>query len=182
MMTLLIPFAAAGADAAQADSGVFPPLDTWHFPSQIFWTLLLFGFLYFVLSRFILPKLGSTIETRQSTLADDLDDAQRFSDEAVQAQKALEVRMAEARGKARETADAARAKIEAELSAETVKVDADINAKLEAADARINELRTAAMANVTEIAAETTQAITDKFGVKTNASAAKSAVDTALKG
>ena len=179
MMTFIIPFAASGADEA---ASVFPPLDTWHFPSQIFWTLLLFAFLYFMLSRFILPKLGSTIETRQSTLADDLDDAQRFSDEADSAQKALEVRMAEARSKARETADAARAKIDAELAAQTAKVDADINAKLEAAETRITDLRTAAMSNVAEIATDTVQAMTERLGVKTTKTAAKSAVGSVLKG
>jgi F-type H+-transporting ATPase subunit b len=182
MMTLLIPFAASGANDATQSASVFPPLDPWHFPSQIFWTLLLFAFLYFMLSRFILPKLGSTIETRQSTLADDLDDAQRFSDEADSAQKALEVRMAEARGKARETADAARAKIDADLAAQTAKVDADINTKLEAAEARITELRTSAMANVAEIATDTVQVMTDRLGVKTTKTAAKSAVGSVLKG
>jgi len=178
-MSLLVPMLVISADAASAP---FPPLDTWHFPSQIFWTLLLFGLTYFVLSRFILPKLGSTIETRQSTLADDLDDAQRFSDEADRAQKALEIRMAEARAKARETADAARAKIEADLATKTAKVDADINAKLAEAEARITELRTAAMSSVSEIATDTVQTMTDKFGVKTTAATAKSAVGAALKG
>lgn len=178
-MTLLVPLLATGADAASAP---FPPLDPWHFPSQIFWTLLLFGLTYIVLSRFILPKLGSTIETRQSTLADDLDDAQRFSDEADRAQKALEIRMAEARSKARETADAARAKIDADLAAKTAKVDADINAKLAEAETRITDLRSAAMANVADIATDTVQAMTAKVGVKTTATTAKSAVGSALKG
>lgn len=178
-MSLIVPMLVNSAEAASAP---FPPLDTWHFPSQIFWTLLLFGLTYFILSRFILPKLGSTIETRQSTLADDLDDAQRFSDEADRAQKALEIRMAEARSKARETADAARGKIEADLAAKTAAVDANIANKLEEAETRITDLRTAAMSNVAEIATDTVQAMTGKFGVKTTATAAKSAVSSALKG
>lgn len=182
-MTMFTLLAATGAEAAaKAESSTFPPLDTWHFPSQIFWTLFLFGFLYFMLSRFILPKLGSTIETRHSTIADNLDEAQRLADEADAARKALEVSMAEARAKARETADAARSKIDAELATQTAKVDADINARLDEADARITELRDAAMANVSEIAADTLQAMTDKFGVKTTAATAKSAVSSALKG
>lgn len=160
----------------------FPQLEGWHFPSQIFWTLILFSFLYFILSRFILPKLGSTIETRHSTIADNLDEAQRLADEADSARKALEVSMAEARAKARETADSARAKIDAELATQTAKVDADINARLDEADARITDLRDAAMANVSEIATDTLQAMTDKFGVKTTAATAKSAVSAALKG
>lgn len=179
-MTLLLSIAASGADEAAKQGGAFPPLELWHFPSQIFWTLLLFGFLYFMLSRFILPKLGSTIETRQSTIADDLDEAQRFADEAEQAQKALEVRMAEARAKSRETADKARAKIETKINEETAKVDADLATKLETAEARITELRNEAMTNVSQIASDATQAITDRFGIKTSAAAASSAVGKAL--
>lgn len=167
---------------AASEGGGFPPLELWHFPSQIFWTVSLFAILYFVLARFILPKLGSTLETRQSTLADDLDDAQRFSDDADRAQRALDIRMAEARAKARETADAARTKIEAELAAQTAKVDTQINAKLDDAETRINALRTSAMSNVSDIAAETVQVITEKFGVKTTPAAAKTAVTSALKG
>ena len=178
-MTMLVPLLATSADAASAP---FQPLDPWHFPSQIFWTIILFSVTYLVLSRLILPKLGSTIETRQSTLADDLDDAQRFSDDADRAQKALEIRMAEARSKARETADAARAKIDADLAAKTAKVDADINAKLTAAETRITELRTSAMSSVAEIATDTVQTMTEKFGVKTTAATAKSAVGAAIKG
>lgn len=170
------------ASGAEAASDPFPPLDPWHFPSQIFWTLVLFTFTYLVLSRVILPKLGSTIETRQSTLADDLDDAQRFSDEAEEAQKALEVRMAEARAKARETANAARAKIEADLAEETAKVDAEIATKLEHAESRIRDMRTEAMENVAEIAADTVRTMTSKFGVSATAAKAKSAVKAALKG
>ncbi|MEO1642781.1 MAG: hypothetical protein AAFR74_05545 [Pseudomonadota bacterium] len=178
-MVLTYVIIASGADAA---SDPFPPLDPWHFPSQIFWTLLLFTVTYLVLSRVILPKLGSTIETRQSTLADDLDDAQRFSDEAEEAQKALERRMSEARAKARETANAARAKIEAELAQETAKVDAEIATKIEHADNRIRDMRAEAMENVAEIAAESARAMTSKFGVSSTAAKAKTAVKAALKG
>lgn len=178
-MTMLVPLLATSAEAASAP---FPPLDPWHFPSQIFWTIILFSVTYLVLSRLILPKISSTIETRQSTLADDLDDAQRFSDDADRAQKALEIRIAEARSKARETADAARAKIDADLAVNTAKVDADINAKLAAAETRITDLRSAAMSNVAEIATDTVQAMTEKFGVKTTAATAKAAVGAAIKG
>ena len=178
-MASLSSIIATGAEAA---SDPFPPLDPWHFPSQIFWTVILFTLTYVVLSRVILPKLGSTIETRQSTLADDLDDAQRFSDEADDAQKALEIRMAEARTKARETANAAGTKIEADLAEETAKVDAEIATKLEHAESRIRDMRSEAMENVAEIAADTARAMTSKFGISATAAKAKSAVKAALKG
>ncbi|MEM6534524.1 MAG: hypothetical protein AAF613_02690 [Pseudomonadota bacterium] len=168
------------ASGTSAEKPVFPPFDPWHFPSQIFWTVLLFGFMYFVLSRFILPKLGSVIEVRENTLADDLDEAARLSSEAEEAQKAVELRMAEARNKARETASRARAKLDAEIAEETARVDAELAKKLEAAEARITTLRSEAMSTVDQIAAEAVQTITSRFDVKTKPADAKSAVSKIL--
>ncbi len=177
-MTLLI---ATMADAAsEAGGSTLPQLETWHYPSQIFWTIILFGAMYFALSRFILPKLGGVIEFRESSIANDLDEASRLSEQAEAAQKALEVRMAEARNKARETADKARAKIDAEIAEETNAVDTDLAEKLEAAEARISALRADAMSNVDSIAADALQTITDRFNVSTSSADAKSAITKTL--
>lgn len=173
-MTVLLPLAAAGAENAQ--KGAFPPLETWHFPSQIFWTLLLFGLLYFVLSRFILPKLGNTIEVRESKLADDIDTARLASDKADEAQKAAEKQMGEARAKARDLSNKTRRDIEAEINAETAKIDAAINAKVEAAEVRIAALRTDALSNVASIAEEAASAMTKRFDVTASADDIASAV------
>ena len=101
------------AEAAHgAEKAAFPPFDPWHFPSQLFWLAVFFGFLYFALSRFILPKIGNTLERRESSIAGDLDEAARLNEEAVEAQKAVEVSIAKAHAKARETADKARTKID----------------------------------------------------------------------
>lgn len=164
------------ADAAKG-AAVFPPFDPWHFPSQIFWLAVLFGSLYFILSRFILPSIGNTLELRESSIADDLDEAARLSEEAVDAQKAVDVSIAKAHGKARETADKARAKIDKEISAETAKVDAEVDKKLAEAETRISALRADAMKNVEAIASDAAESVLGKFGSK----AGKADVSTAVK-
>lgn len=158
----------------------FPPFETWHFPSQLFWLTITFGGLYLVLSRVILPKLGGIIEKRGNTIASALDEAAKLNDQATEAQKALELRLAEARASARETANEARAKIESEIVAETRKVDEQIEAKLEAAEARIAETRAKALSNVTDIAAETARAMTGKFGVKASDDVLANAISKAM--
>ena len=170
------------ADAAHGakEAAPFPPFDPWHFPSQIFWLALLFGFLYFVLSRFILPSIGNTLERRESSIASDLDEAARLNDEAVEAQKAVEVSIAKAHAKARETADKARTKIDKNIAEETAKVDAEVDAKLADAETRIAALRTEAMKNVESIASDTTEAIFGKFSSKAGKADITSAVKTAL--
>lgn len=169
------------AEAAHgAEKAAFPPFDPWHFPSQLFWLAVLFGFLYFTLSRFILPKIGSTLERRESTIAGDLDEAARLNEEAVGAQKAVEVSIAKAHAKARETADKARTKIDKNLATETAKVDAEIDAKLAEAETRIDAFRTDAMKSVESIATDTTEVILNKFSAKAGKKAIGSAVKSAL--
>ena len=169
------------ADAAHgAEKAAFPPFDPWHFPSQIFWLVVLFGFLYFVLSRFILPSIGDTLERRESSIGSDLDEAARLNDEALEAQKAVEVSIAKAHAKARETADKARSKIDKEIAAETAKVDAEVDAKLADAETRITALREEALKNVEAIAADAANSILGKFSVKAGGSEVSTAVKSAL--
>ena len=169
------------ADAASgAEKAAFPPFETWHFPSQIFWLVVLFGTLYVVLSRFILPSIGNTLERRESTIASDLDEAARMNEEAVEAQKAVDVSIAKAHAKARETADKARSKIDKEIAAETAKVDAEVDKKLSEAETRIDALRAEVMQNVEGIAEEAAASLIGKFGSKAGKADVSAAVKTAL--
>ena len=167
------------ADAAK-EAAVFPPFDPWHFPSQIFWLAVLFGALYLILSRLVLPGIGNTLERRESTIASDLDEAARLNDEAVDAQKAVEVSIAKAHAKARETADKARAKIDKEIATETAKVDAEVDKKLAEAEERISVLRADAMKNVESIAAEANESVLGKFGSTAGKADTAAAVKAAL--
>jgi F-type H+-transporting ATPase subunit b len=175
-------FAFLAETAGHADAGAaFPPFETWHMPSQLFWLAILFMALYVALSRYILPKLSDTIEKRANRIAFGLDEAARLNNQAVDARKALELRLAEARSKARETAEKARVKSEAELASETARVDADVSKKLEAAETRIKRLRSDAMKNVEAIAVDAAEAMIGKFGVKASKAELGKAVAKALE-
>jgi len=176
----MYPILIAAEVAKDAEKAAFPPFDPWHFPSQIFWLVVLFGFLYFVLSRFILPSIGNTLERRESSIASDLDEAARLNEEAVDAQKAVEVSIAKAHAKARETADKARTKIDKEIASETAKVDAEVDKKLAEAETRISDLRSEAMKNVESIAGDAAETVLGKFGSKAGKADISSAVKTAL--
>lgn len=176
MIAFLAETAGHGGEAA-----AFPPFETWHMPSQLFWLAVLFTALYLALSRFILPKMSDTIEKRANRVASDLDEAARLNNQAVEAQKALELRLAQARAKARETAEKAREKTEAELASETARVDADLAKKLETADTRISKLRADAMSNVEQIAVDAADAMITRLGVKASPANLKKAVSAALE-
>ena len=172
--------ALAAETAAKGEKPAFPPFETWHYPSQLFWLTITFGGLYLILSRVILPRLGGIIEKRGVTIANALDEAAKLNDQATEAQKALELRLAEARNSARETANEARSKIEAEIAAETRKVDEQIEEKLAAAEARIAEDRAKALSSVGEIAEKAARAMTGRFGVSASDEAVSAAVSKVL--
>ena len=181
LIALLAETAAQGAEHGTDGKAPFPPFETWHMPSQLFWLAILFSILYLAMSRVILPKLSDTLEKRSDRIASDLDPAGRLNDQATEAQQALELRIAQAKAKARETSDKARDKMNAEMAAETARVDAELEKKLEAADARITSLRADAMKNVEQIAVDAADVIVGRFGVSATKAELKKAVTAAME-
>lgn len=180
-MSLLAILAETAAHGEEAVKAPFPAFDPAWFASQLFWLAVFFLGLYYVLSRHILPKLDNTLSQRANSIAADLDEAARLNTQSVDAQKSQDLRLAQARSKARETADAARASVEAELATETSRVDADLARKLETAEARISTLRANAMKNVEQIAVEAAEAMTSRLGAKTSTADVKKAVAAVLE-
>ncbi|MDB2437925.1 F0F1 ATP synthase subunit B' [Hellea sp.] len=157
LMSLKLAAAAPAGGEAKGETP-FPPFDSNHFATQIFWLLLTFGILYFLLSRIFLPRIGQTIEERSSRIADDLDAASRMQKEAEEAEKSYERALAEARAKAHNVAETTRQSVDAEIEAEMEAADAKASKAAEAAETRIRAVRTKAMANIEAVAADAAQA------------------------
>ncbi|MEL7130117.1 MAG: hypothetical protein AAGK23_11265 [Pseudomonadota bacterium] len=181
-MSLISLFAEAAGEAHGGEAGsAFPPFETWHFPSQLFWLAITFGGLYAILNWMILPRVSANLERRSDTIADDLDEAARLNEQAEEAKQALELNLAQARTKARETAAKTDADIAEEIAAETRKTDAQLDKKLEAAETRIADLRADALKNVEAVAADATQAIVARLGKSVKPAEAKRAVAAVLQ-
>ena len=65
-----------------AAEGGMPQLNPDYWVSQIFWLMLIFGTLYVILWKAILPKINENLENRKSQILTDLDDAQKFKDQS----------------------------------------------------------------------------------------------------
>ena len=46
------------------------------FFSQLFWLAVVFGFIFFVIGRGMLPKIQSTVELREKKIAEDLEEGE----------------------------------------------------------------------------------------------------------
>ena len=175
--------AAAAAETkehgAEKGSGVFPPLDSSTFSSQLFWLAVTFGLLLFLLSKVFLPRLGGILEHRSSQIADDLDGAARMQREAEHAEKSYEQALSDARAKAHNVAETTRASINAEIEAEMQKADEEAARQMDVAEGKIKALRAKALSNVDDIAADTAKTLVESlFSGKITAATATKAVKT----
>lgn len=168
---------ATPADGAEAG---FPPFDPSTFGSQLLWLAITFGVLYWLMSKFALPRLSDILEVRRDRIMSDLDEAERLKGESEEAIAAYEQSLAEARQKAGGIANAARDKAQAEVDAEQAKTEAELAEKMAKAEAGIAETRATAMAEVTGIAQDTTTELVDALiGTKPTKAALEKAVAAA---
>ena len=65
-----------------AESGGMPQLNPEFWISQIFWLTLSFGFLFIILSKFILPKISNNLELRKSQILENIEMAEKQKKES----------------------------------------------------------------------------------------------------
>lgn len=166
-----------GEQVAEHGSGIFPPLDTATYASQLFWLLVTFGALLFILAKVLLPRLGGIIEDRSHRIADDLDTAARMQREAEAAELSYEQSLKDARAKAHNVAETTRASVNAEIETEMEAAELDFAKQMDSAELKIRKTREKALANVDTIAADTAKSLVEKlFAGKVTLAAAGKAV------
>ena len=69
-------------EAFAAESGGMPQLNPEFWISQIFWLTLSFGFLFIILSKFILPKISNNLELRKSQILENIETAEKQKKES----------------------------------------------------------------------------------------------------
>lgn len=177
MLASLAVLAAAAAEAAEQSSGL-PQLNQPDWAPQLIWLAITFGALYFILSRWSLPRITEVIEERQNRIQRDLDEADRLKTETEKAIAAYEQELATARGRASSIARETRERLAAEVEEERARVEAQVNAKLGEAEKRITEMKAKALAQVNEIATDTASSIVEKLiGAETSAEEARRALE-----
>ena len=167
--------------AAEGHEGVFPPFDPASFGGQLLWLAISFVFLYVVMSRAALPRIGSILESRRVRIEGDLKEAERLRQETERAAAAYEQALADARKNAHKIAEETRASIKADIDGKRADVEADLSKRVSAAEANIATSKTAALANVDQIAAETAAALVERLSGKVTSAQAKSAVAAVTK-
>ncbi|MBL8587376.1 MAG: F0F1 ATP synthase subunit B' [Methylobacteriaceae bacterium] len=161
---------------------VFPPFDTQHFSSQLIWLALVFGALYYLMSRIALPRVAGILETREAKIAGDLASAEAARKAAEDARESHDRMIADARARAQATAQDAHQRLAAESEARRKRLTDELDARLAASEKQIGEMRAAAMGNVDAVARDAASAIvTQLTGRAPSAQAIADAVAAASK-
>ena len=153
------------------------------FASQLFWLLLVFGIIYFVIGRGMVPKIQSVVEDRDRTISKDLAAAQKAREEAELTEARYRERMDAARLDAMKVAQAAKQEGAKNTEAKIKLVDAEVNAKVAEAEKRIRASVQKAMGEIEKIAADAAQELVVKLtGTNVAEADARQAVKAALNG
>ena len=153
--------------------------ETWS--SQVCWLLLVFGLVFFVVGRGMVPKVMSTVELRDRQIAEDLAAAQAARDAADEQEEAWRRRENDNRASAQALVTEAKAKAAAANEQELARVQQRIDAELAEAEQRIGASRAAAAAEIETVASEAAQDIVQRLaGVKVTKSVAGAAVKKAM--
>lgn len=139
----------AGAEA------IFPPFDETTFLSQIFWLVLTFGFFYYMMAKFALPRVAGILESREDKIAGDRSESDRLNAEREEAEITYQKQRDEAHNNAQKIVRENRESMNQQITEKREMTESHLSQKLEEAESRIDEIKNKALANVDEIAANT---------------------------
>jgi F-type H+-transporting ATPase subunit b len=149
--------------------------------SQFFWLLLVLAILYFGIGRLMLPKIQSTVESRDRQIAGDLAAAQSARAEAEATETAYRARIDESRAEALKVAQEAKASSAKATEARVKTANEEIGGRVQAAEARIRASADAALAEIEGVAAEAARDMVERLaGLPVGSDEAARAVRTAM--
>ncbi len=153
------------------------------YSSQIFWLLVIFGLVFLVVGRGMVPRVLDTVQLRDSKIADDLAAAQAARDEADRQEEAWRQRENANRASAQALIGQAKAASQVETERRLAQVQARLDERLAEAEARIAASRAAAVAEIETVASEAAQDIARRLaGIEVDAAAAREAVQRVIGG
>ena len=137
------------AQAAESAPGM-PQLDFSTFPNQIFWLVVTLIVLYLVLSRVALPRIATVLSERHGAIQRDLDKAEEMKRSAIEAENTYNQALADARVKANDIVNEAKAEIQKDLDKAIAKADLEIAAKAAESEKAISAIKDSAVQSIEE--------------------------------
>ena len=169
-------------EAFAAESGGMPQLNPEFWVSQIFWLTLTFGTLYVVLSKFILPKISTNLETRKSQILENIEAAEKQRKESELKIEEYEKIIKNSKNEAKDYFKQAKEKILKDINIKKETLNKELDKEIQEAENEILELRSKAPEKINKIAAETSADLLQQLiGTEINGSSISAIVDDLSK-
>jgi len=176
-----IPLGTVEIATEPADEIGLPQLRPDDFGPQLVWLALVFGALYFIMSRVTLPRIAAVIEERRDRIADDLDKAAESKREADKALAEYRQALDKANARARAIGSEARERAKEDGDRQRAETDAKIAELMRDAERRLDEAKNSALTHLETLAADTAAAIMKKLlGTDVDSGSAAAAVKTEI--
>ena len=165
-----------------AAEGGMPQLNPDYWISQIFWVMLIFGILYVILWRTILPKINENLENRKSQILTDLDEAQKLKDQSEKKISEYNKILSDAKQDAKKILDETRKRINRDIENKKNQFNLEIDKEIENAGKEIKMLKLSSIKDINKIAIEASSEIIKKVvGTEVNASSVSAIVEDISK-
>ena len=182
VLYLFLSIIAFFSNAYGAESEGMPLLNPEFWVSQIFWLILTFGFLFVILSKFILPKISNNLELRKSQILENIETAEKQKIESENKIKEYETLINNSKNEARNYFNEARKKIIQDIDKKREKIEEEINLEIQNAEKEIVELKKSSPEKINKIATETSaQLIKQLIGEEINNSSISAIVEDLSK-
>ncbi|MDA9678143.1 F0F1 ATP synthase subunit B [Candidatus Pelagibacter sp.] len=159
-----------------------PQLNPEFWVSQIFWLVITFGILYVVLSKLILPKISTNLESRKSQISDNIEAADKQREESEIKLKEYHEVVTKSKIEAKNIFNQSREKALKDINAKRDVLDKLIDEEIGKAEYEINQLRKRAPSQINKIAIEIASELSQKLiGAEVNNSSISAIVDDLSK-
>ena len=162
--------------------GGMPQLNPDYWISQIFWVILIFGMLYVILWRTILPKINENLENRKAQILTDLDNAQKFEDKSKEKLSDYNKILNQAKQEAKKIMDETRKKVNRDIENKKNQFNLEIGNEIKKAEKEMKTLKLSSIKDINKIAIEISSEIVRKIvGTEVNASSVSAIVEDISK-
>ena len=159
----LIQFSFLSYEKSFASEEGMPQLNTEFWVSQIFWLTIIFGSLYILLSKLVLPKISNNLEARKSQIAENIETAEEQRKESDQKLKDYEKIINDAKIEAKSIFNQAREKILRNINNKKESLEKEIDEEINKAEKEILDFKKKSPEKINKIAIETSTDLIKKI-------------------
>ena len=136
-----------------AEAGM-PQLNTEFWLAQIFWLIFIFGTLYLVIWKLILPRINDSIENRKKSVINDLGEAQKLKESAEKRLKEYNKIIEDSKNQAKKIIMSGKIKLENDIGKKRKKFEEEIEEEIINVEQQIKKFQRSSVDNINKIAAE----------------------------